>query len=186
MECVPYIHCKYQNLLKQKVMERNLIFLGQLAVSVTWKCSVGMHETLHLKLFFFNVLCNWLILIVWYIASIGFKLCEGKNATSHSQWYFYPVWEPFLHCLCCFARWLMLQWKWVLRKQKIWWHFKSESFVLNIQFNFIYKWVNVMSDQHLALIGKTMFRLCIIVIHIILLSYHLFSISVILSSQNTL
>lgn len=183
MECVPYIHCKFQNLLKQKVMERNLIFLGQLAV----------HESVQLECmklciwnFFFCVLCNWLILIVWYIASIGFKLCEGKNATSHSQWYFYPVWEPFLHCLCCFGRWLMLQWKWVLRKLKIWWHFKSENFVLNIQFNFIYKWVNVMSDQHLAVIGKTMFCLCIIVIHIILLSYHLFSISVILSSQNTL
>lgn len=33
--CTIYIHCKFQNLLKQKVVERNLIFLGQLAVTVT-------------------------------------------------------------------------------------------------------------------------------------------------------
>ena len=30
--CVLYMHCKFQKFLKQKVVERNLIFLGQLAV----------------------------------------------------------------------------------------------------------------------------------------------------------
>jgi hypothetical protein len=43
-----------------------------------------------------------------------------------------------------------------------------------------------MSDQHIALIGETVFCLCIIVMRIILLRYYMFIISVILSSQNTL
>lgn len=33
--CVPYIHCKFQNAVKQKAMGGNPIFLGQLVVTVT-------------------------------------------------------------------------------------------------------------------------------------------------------